>query len=69
MTREGATVTLDAMGCQRDIATKIRSKGADSDAIDWLRERHPGRQGLASIGRIVSAREQGGKERLIKAEA
>ncbi len=26
---EGATVTLDAMGCQREVAAKIRQKGAD----------------------------------------
>jgi len=26
---EGATVTLDAMGCQREIAARIREKGAD----------------------------------------
>jgi Transposase DDE domain len=26
---KGAIVTLDAMGCQKDIATQIRAKGAD----------------------------------------
>src|SRR4051812_45782273 len=28
--REGCIVTLDAMGCQKDIAAQIRAKGADS---------------------------------------
>ena len=27
--REGCIVTLDAMGCQKDIAAQIRAKGAD----------------------------------------
>ena len=106
---EGAIVTLDAMGCQRQIACKIRDKGADyvlalkgnqgrlyedvklwfeerehentallqtvdgdkgrietrtytqSDAIEWLQERHPGWAGLTSIGRVVSIRESNGK--------
>ena len=106
---EGAVVTLDAMGCQREIARKIRDKGADyvlalkgnqgllyedvklwfeeqdqentellqtvdgdkgrietrtytqCDAIDWLKNRHPQWEGLASIGRVVSLRESGGK--------
>ncbi len=106
---EGAIVTLDAMGCQREIANKIRDKGADyvlalkgnqgllyedvklwfeerdqentatlqtvdgdkgrietraytqSDAIEWLQKRHPGWEGLTSIGRVISIRESGGK--------
>jgi predicted transposase YbfD/YdcC len=29
MSIEGAVVTIDAMGCQRDIATKIIEKKAD----------------------------------------
>ncbi len=106
---EGAIVTLDAMGCQREIARKIRDKGADyvlalkgnqgllyedvklwfeerdqenteslqtvdgdkgrietrtytqCDAIGWLQKRHPQWDGLASIGRVVSVRESGGK--------
>ena len=106
---EGAVVTLDAMGCQRGIACKIRDKGADyvpalkgnqgllhedvklwfeeqdqesteslqtvdgdrgrietrtytqCDAIDRLKKRHPHREGLVSIGRVVPLRESGGK--------
>lgn len=105
----GTVVTLDAMGCQREIAAKIRDKGADyvlalkgnqgglyedvrlwfeereqpntrqcqmvdsnkgkvetrsysqCDAIKWLRVRHPGWQGLTSIGRVISVRESGGR--------
>ena len=105
----GTVVTLDAMGCQREIAAKIRDEGADyvlalkgnrgglyedvglwfeereqpnaqqcqmvdSDkgrvetrnhtqcaAMNWLRLRHPGWQGLASIGRVISVRESGGR--------
>lgn len=106
---QGAVVTLDAMGCQRDIAAGIRGKGADyvlalkgnqgllhedvrlwfeereqpntrqcqtvdenkgrvetriytqCGTIDWLRRRHPGWPDLASIGRVVSIRESGGR--------
>ena len=106
---EGAVVTLDAMGCQRGIACKIRDKGADyvlalkgnqgllhedvklwfeeqdqenteslqtvdgdkgrietrtytrCDAIGRLKKRHPHREGLVSIGRVVPLRESGGK--------
>ena len=106
---EGAVVTLDAMGCQRGIACKIRDKGADyvpalkgnqgllhedvklwfeeqdqenteslqtvdgdrgrietrtytqCDAIGRLKKRHPHREGLVSIGRVVPLRESGGR--------
>ncbi len=37
-----------------------REDGQCAD-IGWLRERHPGREGPASIGRVVSTRETGGK--------
>ncbi len=40
------------------IETREYSQCAD---IGCLRERHPGWEGLASIGRVVSTRETGGK--------
>jgi len=54
---EGDIVTIDAMGCQTDIASKIQEKGADyvlavkgnhpalhedvSDYFDWIEKEHP----------------------------
>ena len=36
---QGDTVTIDAMGCQREIARKIRKKGADY--VLMVKENHP----------------------------
>ncbi len=106
---EGAIVTIDAMGCPRAIAEKIRDRGADYTLalkanqgtlhedvmvwfgerehesagryrtvdgdrgrirtrahsqcadIGWPRGRHSGREGPASIGRVVSTRKTGGE--------
>src|SRR5271167_1549562 len=69
---EGAIITIDAMGCQRDIAQKIIDKKADyvlalkgnqgtlRDDVEWLQERHDW-PGLKAVVIVDSSRQISGK--------